>query len=768
MPVGYPTNAFFYKGEWYNTDGEGAPVTVVTDPLTGGRKILGPNGKTMFEVSATGEIQSALAADGIPELAPTDWYGDCLLAADATYLYGMSSSEFRDFVRINKTTRAREVVGAVAAGWGLVASSGIRAIVATSTPGTLILAFGNPSSGGAAMKIYRSTDYGSTWALVLTLGTGDANSPSTGVWMLSDRNFCEGKNGWYIGEYNVNSSRTPGGANDAVVVWKSTDKGATWSPVIKFNVGAALIRHIHALRYYDNRVYICCGDSAIESAIIAWDEVTPISNTAFASIPASCPVLYGSQAFRVVDLIFPGDGYAYAMTDATTGNENDYGNCGWYRYPLGVSGNVSQRLDGEITAHKDRSAYYGAMASTGHLVWAESFETGTPQTGDFALGVYVSNASRTRFARAGVFRLDTTVTGNNPPGLLFQDGNTIYFCQKSKALGKGSVGTAVFKVDTDKEYSGIRPDAVHPAYWVDPVNGVDDATANRGFSPALPWKTLAYALASNRVMQGGRVVLPAGTFAETVATASEISFDTTNADTTEYTVVEGRGKNLTKIGAAADSGTAQHFYQRTKATNLEWKDIHLTTFRAVSTQALISFSAATTAQKVRAIRARMGGRDIGSLGNIIFNGSGWAGSTLEFKTYDSEFVAFYVGAADLLVTGADMPVTVIDARSVFDGGKRVMTMNGTCSFVGVDTKIFGQTSEPFNIAAGASNVPVLVRPKISQQFGIASLLNTAALTLSGQFKAAKHISALSPAGVFDADSVIDPSVSPKNPVGFEY
>ena len=36
MPVGYPTNAFFYKGEWYNTDGEGMPATAITDPLTGG------------------------------------------------------------------------------------------------------------------------------------------------------------------------------------------------------------------------------------------------------------------------------------------------------------------------------------------------------------------------------------------------------------------------------------------------------------------------------------------------------------------------------------------------------------------------------------------------------------------------------------------------------------------------------------------------------------------------------------------------------------
>ncbi|MCB0074621.1 MAG: hypothetical protein KDE20_24315, partial [Caldilineaceae bacterium] len=43
MPVGYPKNAFFYKGEWYNTDGEGVPATAVTNTLTGGSVIVGPN-----------------------------------------------------------------------------------------------------------------------------------------------------------------------------------------------------------------------------------------------------------------------------------------------------------------------------------------------------------------------------------------------------------------------------------------------------------------------------------------------------------------------------------------------------------------------------------------------------------------------------------------------------------------------------------------------------------------------------------------------------
>ena len=47
MPVGYPTNAFFYKGEWYNTDGEGVPVTGVTHPITGVIEIFAGDTKVL-------------------------------------------------------------------------------------------------------------------------------------------------------------------------------------------------------------------------------------------------------------------------------------------------------------------------------------------------------------------------------------------------------------------------------------------------------------------------------------------------------------------------------------------------------------------------------------------------------------------------------------------------------------------------------------------------------------------------------------------------
>ena len=68
MPVGYPTNAFFYKGEWYNTDGEGVPATVVTHPITGGSVFVGPNSTLELPPGANTLSGSGVAAgEAYPE-----------------------------------------------------------------------------------------------------------------------------------------------------------------------------------------------------------------------------------------------------------------------------------------------------------------------------------------------------------------------------------------------------------------------------------------------------------------------------------------------------------------------------------------------------------------------------------------------------------------------------------------------------------------------------------------------------------------------------
>ena len=83
-----------------------------------------------------------------------------------------------------------------------------------------------------------------------------------------------GKTVLFFAEYNVNHQRKPGGAGDAVALWKSTDMGDTWIKVVEWNLkGKHVISHIHGLKQnpYNGWIYILVGDSDKESGIIAWD-----------------------------------------------------------------------------------------------------------------------------------------------------------------------------------------------------------------------------------------------------------------------------------------------------------------------------------------------------------------------------------------------------------------------------------------------------------------------------------------------------------------
>lgn len=189
-----------------------------------------------------------------PELQPVDWWPDRLVNGDDTYLYGHSASNSLDFVRIRRSDRSRTLV---ANPFADSAPRGIRTMwVSRTTPGLLLAAVGQASQTAASMVIWRSTDYGATWAAVLTLGTG-AGGTINGVWMLSDRNVAEVGGVLYLGEYNVNSARTDGSTNDLVTMWRSTDGGATWSAALRWNQGSHILRHIHALKATpDGRILI--------------------------------------------------------------------------------------------------------------------------------------------------------------------------------------------------------------------------------------------------------------------------------------------------------------------------------------------------------------------------------------------------------------------------------------------------------------------------------------------------------------------------------
>ena len=234
MPVGYPTNAFFYKGEWYNTDGEGAPVTADVDPLTGeieisagGEKInVGPDSMGAGTTTRVGAAE-VLTPTGLQAVPPgavkreahtfcgtpdlehihPDYLvidsgavsGRLYFCDSATkrilYSYdGISFTLLHDFSQDDSVEIVRE----------LYLDDGKTAIVVITHATS-----GQP----AGVNVYRSIDAGVTWE-VSSNPTAYGVGPSETAWSDGARMI--------FGEYRVN---TPGWFP---TIWYSDDGAQTW------------------------------------------------------------------------------------------------------------------------------------------------------------------------------------------------------------------------------------------------------------------------------------------------------------------------------------------------------------------------------------------------------------------------------------------------------------------------------------------------------------------------------------------------------------
>ena len=728
------------------------------------------SGVSVIEAATTG-AQYAVAElpRAVPQLDPVNWYSDFLQNADANYLYGWPSTRSKDFLRINKATRARTVVSAP---WGLTGSESLRAIVVTSIAGVILACTGDSSIlTSAGFKVWRSADYGDTWSLVLTLGSNQTPA-GLGIWMLSHRNFCESVSGaWYIGEYNVYSSRVNGGNYDGVTIWKSVDRGLSWIPQMVFNTaGQHQIRHIHIMKTCpDNgKIFISCGDTGAEAATFIWDEVTNLA-VDFATLPSTM-VVYNAQKARVTDMLFPGDGYMYSAADsASTAVPGFAADVGLFKTKVDGS-NWFTRLNSAVNVYNTRDLIWAALMSSGEMLWMEE-TTATPSAGQFNFGIWATNRDRTAMARVGKVQMGTNKTGGSTPSL-FQDGNNVYMASAGYFLGKGvTTGTCVFTVSSDKAFNGIREDAVHPVYWIDPVNGVDNTDTERGYRPDLPWATLKYCLENSKVVQGGRLMFPAGlAYTENPGSLVDCAIDTANAETTEYLCIEGRGKNATKFGLAAGSALAAHIQLKTNITRLEVKDMQMTTYRATSQQAILATNNNTNAQAIRIIRARIGGRDVGvTIDPFSLGISG--GGTVDLKTYDSEICcgAYISGTAPKIFTQAAGGVSVESYRTVWDGQGYTMIMQGTNTWYGENNLHCGfSTGGVFTLAASATSIPRERNSAFATEFGQPIIVNSSSLIPSGEFVNCAFSQPIGALGIFDVNSYQDPGVWPKDPVKFDF
>jgi hypothetical protein len=223
-----------------------------------------------------------------------------IYAADHRYLYGQGSAGSRVLTRFDPETYAESR--------GAAFSGAVHNAWTTSVLGEVFVI----SAKNSLHTLHRSTDYGAHFTQVLRLGQ-HASGQSTNVRILH-RGLCEvrlaGQRAYLIGEYNVNTSRQPGGSNDAVRILKSTN-GVDWQTLYTFNQGTHTVRHVHVCAQdpRTGHIYFGTGDSGSEVGIFAWDgqaawpsqSKTPAQ---FASLSGFDGV-GGQKRYWVADFLFP-------------------------------------------------------------------------------------------------------------------------------------------------------------------------------------------------------------------------------------------------------------------------------------------------------------------------------------------------------------------------------------------------------------------------------------------------------------------------------
>ena len=753
-----------------------------------------------------------VAAKVVPQLTPVDWYPDAILCSDGTYLYGGLSSSTDTVVRYPLGSHTATTGAQCAAGLA------ITFIEPTSTPGLIFIHVQTAAGSG---DIYRSTDYGATATKVLELGSRNQAAPVSGsrspnVRWLSGRSFCEatiqGRQVLFIGEYNAGTTRTIGGANDAVCLYKSTDAGVTWSIVAEWNTdgntsyndGANFgnyIRHIHAVRYspVDGNVYILCGDvgtvggvdNNFQAGFIQWDGVTPITSNALLSSYNTTGLrnLSGSQRYRMTDMLFEDDAI-YCMTDAINTLTSVEWASGMFTFPYDLS--TPERKNKSILEVPNRSGRLGLKHPNGNHLWIDAVEGANTTAGQYFNSVYTTSSDRTMTARNAVCRCKTGGVSFNPMSF-FVAGTRIYVTNTAGS-GIGKSGTSVVEFDANLSYNGERPDTIAPVYFVDRVNGTDDANTNarilRGNGPGTDaFKTLQYAMTGSRVPHGGRIVLTAGNYSE--STSINPVFLTTDADTTEYVNVSGAGKDLTAVGN--NSSASNWLFGPVSGSviqNWDFQDLRLTTFKGGVQQSIMLFTgyAYTGEFYTRLIRAEVGKRrgDISAVAatddafqhvpvNIAHTS---VALRPNFRLVDSGLV--YKNANDISNSAvlfyhngaAGLPVADITAlRSYFWGG---VVQHGGAAATFVHTNcIFGGSSNPkgnIHLLASATVAPRGYRPRFESQAAAKQIVNDSTLPVvgAGQMVQAVCNQALDAAVWFDGESQVEPGGRVKSPYTNDY
>ncbi len=514
-----------------------------------------------------------------PEWSPVDWYPGLACTTDGTYLYGLNFGFNNIVERFDPSSGAITQLADFGTNIGVLT-------LQCMTNGTMFACVGNndlASTSAQTWQLYRSVNKGATWASVSILGAPDGGGGQVaGVAIQNCASLAEltinGVRTLFYGEYNINTARVAGGANDEVKIMRSVDDGVTWTKVIKWNTaGSNIVTHCHAVKALNGRLLILNGDG-LGSGIIEWNPTatagvwTVADNATYATIGGTTgyAALFDltstttNEVFRATDMLYrPQDNMYYWMTDSGLARR------GIYACRPGLTG-LSLRDTKQLASHE---GYYGVINSSGAMTIVTSTFSGATDKCHF---VFASDDGWD-WRIVGRHSNNKAVTATVPQAV-FLFGNSLVISSKDGAR-KRDRGTTLCNIVGD--FIDEVPANIAPCFWVAPggINrSVNETIDIGGWSPRSPLADPGYPLTSlsNRVTYGSRIMVAPGTYTNNRVSMNWTDTGTRDAESGINVQVTGAGKTLTRWVHDGADASLQLFYIAAGVTNhkLDVRNLH--------------------------------------------------------------------------------------------------------------------------------------------------------------------------------------------------
>lgn len=541
----------------------GAPVIAVTRPGGGIELVAGEQPITINPGAAPSAENRLVCVDALPFMA---------MSENSTYIFGRATDA--TMTRRPKAGGADTTSLAVTS---LLIEDGVTAITSGAwmmcwawddyqlaqvldlSTGKFYLykSVDNFASCGTNAPLYNNNQcvYAVGWNAARTVAAAQISIMAT--WSLARATNRRGEDCVVFGQYNVNTSRTAGGANDWSNVLCSRDDGDTWDVVLEANTaGTNFLRHCHAVQFdpYEKEFWLQYGDVGT-SAFYVWDGVSPIAPNTRARDAAQY------RGWRGMDVSNNPTGDAYTGQTTTLFflpdeviAPIDHGFTaarGVYRLSRDLTV-YEQITDPAAIGHPEgHSMYSGTMCQrTGTMIVSTLIEAGyTNPDVDYTLWIWTATpAGNYRdWKRVARYMVNTAFGSRQHMQMLARQDGSIWI-GSSNGAGKENHSTAVCRIDG--VHAGDE-EVIHPVYWVDPVGG---SNSNSGFSPRAAWASVGHACGNNRMTTSALLrVLPGTTNEANSSWQLRFGVNAKPAQTTYPTQIVGAGRRRTRLNSTAIS-----------------------------------------------------------------------------------------------------------------------------------------------------------------------------------------------------------------------